>query len=234
MLEGLWQPSMSWLGTSLLLSMAEPPQAALIAHPDWINPLSCEGEKKQLHCLLSPVETPHYQPHFLLTVWGKDPSDCFLSVHIFWACFPVGRSPLAPPAVVSADSSLSFTYFPCSSAPVCRWRRRRQRPADWGSQANRHSTHWTRRIIFVEGRDRDRLSHNSPHHQYFTPSREPNKSLWLIQIIIGRVRWLAHLEALRKELQQKGLSRASYLDVMRQRSASDLPLTKSRHITLII
>lgn len=46
MLEGLWQPSMSWLGTSLLLFMGEPPQAALIAHPDWINPLSCEGGKK--------------------------------------------------------------------------------------------------------------------------------------------------------------------------------------------
>lgn len=43
----------------------------------------------------------------------------------------------------------------------------------------RRSTHRTRRIIFVEGRDQDRLSHNSLHHQYFTASREPNKSLYL-------------------------------------------------------
>lgn len=119
--------------------------------------------------------------------------------------------------------------LPCSSAPVCRCR-----PADWGYQANRHSTQWTRRIIFVEGRDRDRLSHNSPHHQYFTPSREPNKSLWLIQIIISRIWWLAHLDALWKELQQKVLSQASYLDVVCQRSLTELSLTNIRHIALII
>lgn len=70
--------------------------------------------KTALHCFLSPVETLHYYPHFLLTELGKDPSDCFLSVHIFWACFPVGRSPLAPADTARADSSLSFTYFPAA------------------------------------------------------------------------------------------------------------------------
>lgn len=39
------------------------------------------------------------------------PQFAFLSVHIFWACFPVSRLPLAPPGVSSADSSLSLTYF---------------------------------------------------------------------------------------------------------------------------
>lgn len=87
----------------------------------------------------------------------------------------------------------------CSFAPVCH-----RQPADGGSRANRHSTQWTRRIILVEGRDRDRSSHNSPHHQYFTPSREANKSILLLQIIISTMQYLAHLGALRKELQQRG------------------------------
>lgn len=183
-----------------------------------------------MQCLLSPVETPHYYPHFLLTAWGKDLSDCFLSVHIFWAFFPVGRSPLAPPDVVSPDSSLSFTYSLqlCSSVPPPA--RRLRHPGELAQ----YSTQWTRRIIFVEGKDQDRSSHNSPHHQYFTPSGEPDKSLWFTQIIIGRIQWLAHLDALRKEPQQKGLSQASYSDVVRHWSATDLSLTNSSHITLII
>lgn len=157
------------------------------------------------------------------------------SLRLFSICTHIlGALPSQQIALGTARRSehwfLPVLYLPpWGSAPVCH-----RRPADWGSQANRHSTQWTRRIIFVEGRDRDRLSHNSPHHQYFTPSREPSKSLWLIQIIICRIRWLAHLDALRKELQQKGLSQASYLDVVRQRSATDLSLTNSRHITLII
>ena len=108
----------------------------------------------------------------------------------------------------------------CSSAPrpACRL---------WlpGKQANR--TQWTRRIIFVEGRDRDRLSHNSPHHQYFTPSREPNKSLW--QIIISWKWWLAHLDVLNKELQQKGfiprIPFRSYTPQISRRPVSDKLLT---------
>lgn len=47
-------------------------------------------------------------------MWRKGPSGCFLSLHAFWAFFPVGSSPLALSDVVRADSSLSFTYFPAA------------------------------------------------------------------------------------------------------------------------
>lgn len=135
-------------------------------------------------------------------VGEKIPQIVFLSVHIFWACFPVGRSPLAPPGVAER-SFLSVLYLlPCSSAPVCHCQ-----PADWGSRANRHSTQWTRRIIFVEGRDRDRSSHNSPHHQYFIPSRELDKKVSYLHRLLS-AEYSAQL--IWKELQQKGLSPASH------------------------
>lgn len=170
--EALWQPATPRLGIPAELV---PSHAASIARPDRINP---RLQEKRLHRLLSPVETLCCHIHILLTLQGKDPSDSYLSVHIFWACFPVGRSPLAQAQAVMPLCPLSTFLQLCFSVPP--W------TEDWGSRANRHSTQWTRQIIFVEGRDRDRLSHNSHHHHYFTPSREPSKSLWFIQIIISR------------------------------------------------
>lgn len=156
-------------------------------------------------------------------VGEKIPQIVFLSVHIFWACFPVGRSPLAPPGVAER-SFLSVLYLlPCSSAPVCH-----RQPADWGSRANRHSTQWTRRIIFVEGRDRDRSSHNSPHHQYFGPSRElDKKSLTYTDCYLQNT---AHSSFGKSSDKRVYLRRP----IVRQRSATDSSLTGSRHITLII
>lgn len=167
-----WQP-LSW--TSIY---------SINSTPRLINPLLW---KKQLHCLLSPVETVSPSLSYPAYCVGKR------SLRLLSICTHIlGVLPSRQIALGTARHSehwcLTVLYLlPCSFAPVCH-----QRPEDWGSQANRHSTQWTRRIIFVEGRDRDRLSHNSPHHQYFTPSRELNKTLWLIQIIISRIQWLAH------------------------------------------
>lgn len=86
--------------------------------------------KKQLFCLFSSEEIPHYPPHFLLTVFA------FLSVHIIWACFPVGRSPLAPPGILSPDSSLSFTYF---SAALLQWATASQQTVAPGRTGTVHS-----------------------------------------------------------------------------------------------
>lgn len=41
-------------------------------------------------------------------------SDCYLSLHIFWACFPVIRLPLALRDIVGADASLSFICSPAA------------------------------------------------------------------------------------------------------------------------
>lgn len=87
-------------------------------------------------------------------------------------------------------------------------------------RANRRGTRRTRRIIFVEGRDRDRSSHNStppPHHpshhptppfhcsiSISLPSGLPTK-VSLSLIIISRMRQSAHLDALTGgEPRQKG------------------------------
>lgn len=82
-------------------------------------------------------------------------------------------------------------------------------------RANRRGTRRTRRIIFVEGRDRDRSSHNSPPPSTPTPpfhcsisislpSGMPTK-VSLSQIIISRMQQSAHLDALTGgEPRQKG------------------------------
>lgn len=85
-------------------------------------------------------------------------------------------------------------------------------------RANRRGTRRTRRIIFVEGRDRDRSSHNStpprppphptpPFHCSISislPSGMPTK-VSLSLIIISRMRQSAHLDALAGgEPRQKG------------------------------
>lgn len=120
---------------------------------------------------IKPVEKPPYHPRSLPTVSRKAPSDYFGALHVFWASVPVSRSPLAASHV--ERSFLPVLYLlPLQLCSSCH-----HQPADCGSQANRRSTQWTRRIIFVEGRDWDRLSHNSPHHQYFTPFREPRSDL---------------------------------------------------------
>lgn len=80
--EALWQPATPRLGIPAELV---PSHAASIARPDRINP---RLQEKRLHRLLSPVETLCCHIHILLTLQGKDPSDSYLSVHIFWACFP--------------------------------------------------------------------------------------------------------------------------------------------------
>lgn len=151
--------------------------------------------------LLSSAERPCSPPHFL-----RRESLSLLSCLYIYS----GRASqsadcpwhhqayrvLIPPCPLPTSLQL------CSSVPPSASRQR--------LPANRRSTRWTRRIIFVEGRDWDRSSHNSPHHQYFAPSREANNSLSLIQIIISRIWQLAHLNVLRKELQQKGLSQESH------------------------
>lgn len=83
------------------------------APPDWINPPPSEKKALALPPLASRFTTP--SPSFsAYFVGNRFPQLALLSVHIFWACFPVGRSPLAPPGVLSTDSSLSSTYFPAA------------------------------------------------------------------------------------------------------------------------
>ena len=114
LLQGLWQTATSCHVTQVLLSVG---RTSLIVHLDWINPVF--SEKMRLHCLLSPVETPHCHPHFLLTVWEKRSLGLFsICTHIL-GVLPSQQITLGT-GLRSKGWFLPVLYLlPCSSAPVC-------------------------------------------------------------------------------------------------------------------
>lgn len=137
---------------------------------------------------------------------GKDLSDCFpICTHI------LGMLPSRQIALGTGKHSerrfLPVLYLlPCSSAPVCcRQPRRLKAP---GQTVTVHSE--------LDGLSLSREEIETDHHitvLSISISLPPGNPIILIQIIISRVWWLAHLDALMKELQQKGflsLSQAHY------------------------
>lgn len=105
--------------------------------------------KKMVECpLLSPPVTFQYTSHSCLQTYLGRSSQ---SANRPWRC--QGRWAPIPACLY---------LLLHSSAPACH-----RQPADGCSRANWRRTPWTRRIILVEGRDRDRSSHNSHRHQCF-------------------------------------------------------------------
>lgn len=208
----------------------ELPAAALIEHPAQINLLFSE---KKRNCIC--IASCHLQRHHAITLISclpcgeKDPLDCFLSVHIFWACFPVGRAPLAPPDLVSSDSSPSFTYFPAALLQCATAGLQTEAPRQTGTV---HSE--------LDGLSLSKEEIETDYRitvltiSISLPPGNPTKVSDLYRLLStqcgGQLNWMLFAKSFNK----RGLSQASYLDVVRQRSSTELSLTNIRHIALII
>lgn len=110
-----------------------------------------ESSVLRSHCLLSLVETPHYGPCFPAHCAGKRSLRLFsICTHILGVLPSRQIALLAPPDVVSPDSSSVLCLLPCSSAPVC------HRPGPQTETPRQTGTAHSEPdgLSFVEGRDR--------------------------------------------------------------------------------